>query len=149
MNNNQPRGIKMGQSTDGILVFGFDLGVEDESPDFLGEFDDLTDLLSDEAGLTEWRNDFTDAQSSAYFKTRRELEAACPVDIVLHCSGDYPMYILAIRGYEYSASRGSPEIIEMDKLIVDDAKIQAAKEWCEAHGIEWQEPKWVLASYWG
>jgi hypothetical protein len=83
-----------------------------------------------------------------YWEAQRAAEAACPVDIVSHCSGEYPMYIVAIRGTERTANRGSPEVIDPASLAVPAEKIEAAKAWCEAHRIEWQEPHWLLCSMW-
>lgn len=136
----------MGISSDGILCFGFDLGVEDESPEFLGEFEDLDEYLRDDANIPEWSKENSGRD---YFEKVKKVIDECPVDLRMHCSYDYPMYILTIRGTEIRASRGYPEKITPDMLSVQKEKIEAAKEWCENHGVEWQEPSWILCSIYG
>lgn len=139
----------MGQSTDGILAYGFDLGIEEEKPEWLGEHDDLEDLTAADAGLTEPATEnYKDPAWSAYWAAKRATEAACPIELVSHCSGKYPMYIMAVRGSVKTAKRGYPETLTADDLTVPPEKVAAAKAWCEAHGIEWQEAKWILASMW-
>lgn len=135
----------MGTSTDGILVFGFDIGVEDEQPleNILGEGEEFDDFIADEAGIEQWSENV----SADYWQRRKIAIKSCPVELVTHCSYNYPMYILAVRGTQLTASRGYPE--EVISLHVDQEKIDSAKNWCETHGIEWQEPKWLLCSLWG
>lgn len=144
----------MGISSDGLLVFGFPIGEEDENPlpNLLGDgedFEDFEDFIADEAGIGQWSDYFTDEQSSHYLAKKCEVVAACPVDLVRHCSYEYPMYFLAVRGTDRSASRGSPEEISLESMAVAPEKIEAAKQWCVEHNIEWQEPKWYLASLYG
>ena len=71
----------------------------------------------------------------------------CPVEIVLHCHDSVPMYLLAVRGTVKTAYRGVVEKVE--NFDVDPAKIEAARAWCSARGIEWKDPSWLLVSYWG
>ena len=137
----------MSQSTDGILAFGFDLGIEDEQPleHLLGEdFDDLDDFLASEAGIPPWNHD----SPEDYWNQKNAALAASPVELVSHCSGEYPMYILAVRGTYKNASRGYPEVLTPDYFTVPQEKINAARKWCEDHKVEWQEPSWILASMW-
>lgn len=136
----------MSVSTDGILVFGIDLG--EERPDFLYdeeneeelEFDDYLYSLS---GLPQWGEpDFNWDFMRDYLKDQR-------VDMTLHCSYNYPMFILSVRGTEHRNSRGTPTEIEVSDLKVSQEDIEALKKFCEDHDIEWQEPKWYLVSMWG
>lgn len=130
----------MGVSTNGILVFGIELG--EELPEFLEDFDD-----------TWW--DFTDSISgvadddSERWEKRRDFRDNFPVELVSHCSYEYPMYILAVNGTEITASRGSPEVIDPASLVVSPEKIEELRKFCEEYGIEWEEPKWYLCSMWG
>lgn len=115
----------MGVSTDGILVFGCDMGegedLEEDSPfGLLVKEDDDCDLPDD-----------------------------APVEVVRHCSYDYPMYILAVRGTKKRASRGYLQEIDPASFVIDGEKIAAAKAFAEARGIEWKDPKWFLCSLWG
>lgn len=125
----------MGVSTDGILVFGIDLG--EELPEFLEEFED-----------TWW--DFTDSISGETdYKKRSAFRDKFPVDLVRYCSYEYPMYILAVNGTETTVSRGYVEEIDPQQLTVEAEKIAALKNFCEEYGIEYSEPKWLLCSMWG
>lgn len=128
----------MGQSTDGILVFGIECG-EDEYPEFMEGFDDFDGYLDSLSGMPQWGEPGHD------FSASRAFREAVPADMVTHCSLDYPMYILAVRGTEISASRGY--VKEIETLDVDQARLAAFKTWCAERGIT-DEPKWLLCSLW-
>jgi hypothetical protein len=139
----------MGISSDGILVYGIDFGEEMPNPEW-EEHDeefDLDDLIAEEAGLPVWRENMTNQESTEYWAKKRELVAACPVEMVYYCSYDYSMHILAIRGTRLKASRGYAE--EVPTFEVDAEKKDAFKQWCESHGVEYSEPKWLLCSMYG
>lgn len=125
----------MGQSTDAILVFGIQLKEEDQTPEFLGDFDDFDEYVDNLNGL-----------SGADYKVRKDARESCPADMTMHCSLDYTMYVLSVRGTETVASRGYPK--EIKTLDVSATQIEAFKEWCAARGIESAEPKWLLCSMW-
>jgi len=134
----------MGVSSDGILYFGFQVGDEDEPPEWFGEFDedegfDFDDFICRKAGLPE----------DAPYDIRKHVIEACPVELYRFCSWEYPMYILGVRDAEHRARRGYIVEIDASELAVDQAKIDAFKAWCEANDIEWQEPKWLLCSMYG
>jgi len=139
----------MGQSTDGILVFGIDLG--EEYPESLldedGDEIELDDLLAKEAGLPAW-NEVPDNESSTYYKKKREVVDNAPVCLIRHCSCDYPMYIIGIPTTHVSANRGYPTTIDPKSLKVNQEQIDAFKTWCESHDIDYSEPKWLLCSDW-
>ena len=151
----------MGVSTNGILCFGFSITEEDEQPEFLenvvshwgeGEQPELSDLIYHEAGILPPHDNETEEQSSARWKVQREAEKVYPVDLVHHCSGDYPMYILVPREVpHFSASRGGPIGINLVAAAysVTPEVLGKFQAWCEAHDVEWQEPEWLLCSYWG
>ena len=134
----------MGVSTDAIVAFGFNLG--EEWPDGLKINDDdedstdFEDWIAEHLGLGDW-------QAEGYWERKREAVAAFPVDIITHCSYDYPEYFIAVRGTEQRARRGYPEKLEVPE--VGRAKIEAMREFCEKHGIEWEEPSWHIFSLWG
>jgi hypothetical protein len=128
----------MGVSTDGILVFGFPVGNEGEHPEFLGEHEDIDDFI---AG--EWKTGETD------YAVRKAVIDACPADLTLHCSYDYSMYIIAVRGTELKCSRGDAVEVSAEHLAVSPERIAAFKAWCETAGIDYQEPRWLLTSLWG
>lgn len=129
----------MGVSSDGILVYGIDLG--EEKPAFLDDYEDMDELLMAEGGQTQWGEPGHD------FKKQWAFLATCPVVLTLYCSYDYPMYIMAVRGTETSVNRGYVE--EITSLSVSEEKNDAFIAWCLAHGIENPEPKWLLASMYG
>ncbi len=143
----------MGVSTDGILAFGFDIGVEDsDEPEWMKKFklEDEDSFDFDEWLIKDtdnWYRGMPDAEAKALWAERYRLKAVCPIQFVIHCSYDYAMYILAIRGTYQSANRGSPLDANVERPAQE--KIDAAKVFCEQHGIPWQEPRWVLASLWG
>jgi len=131
----------MGVSSDGILVFGIELGREDELPEFLYtedgdeiEFDEMVDA---ELGI-----------SDLSYGERAEARKAYPVDLVWHCSYDYPMYILAVPGTEVSASRGYPHEFTDGLPTVTQEQIDALKAWAAERDIE-GEPCWILTSMYG
>ena len=154
----------MSRSSDGILAFGIDLGAKDEWEDwaefmprdlaeaFAGDCE-FENWLACEAGLGEYDHEgMTESERTAYFAKLRETKEACPVEEVLHCAYDYGMRILAVRGYEYRASRGYPEDITPDMLQVPAEKVQAFKQWLREHNVnldKLEEPHWILTSIYG
>jgi hypothetical protein len=136
----------MGQSTDALMAFGFDLG--EELPDsFTAGAEDGFEadefLLRDyDAGIPEW----TPGVGSDYWGKKDEALAKLPVDVITHCSGEYPMYFLAVRGTSRRATRGTPVVADQYQIGVD--QIAALRTFCEKHGIEWREPRWHIFSMW-
>ena len=126
----------MGVTSDGVLVFGFPIGEADEVPEFLGECDDMDDFIGG-----PWSNEGHDARAAKI--------NACPADLTLYCSYDYPMHILSVRGTELAANRGDALEVTPEHLAVAPERIAAFKAWCETNGIEYQEPKWLLCSMYG
>ena len=155
----------MSISSDGILVFGIDLGEAEqwaEWTDFMPR--DLAEAfqgdcefeewLAREAGLEEYDHEgMSERAKNAYFARMREIVAACPVEDVLHCAYDYGMIILAVRGYEHRASRGSPVDLTPDMLAPPPAeKVEAFKQWLREHNVNLDgldEPHWILTSIYG
>lgn len=155
----------MGVSTDGILVYGYNLGgdeggwevaeageygeweptwLDEEDPDTVG---DAERVLLASVGFTEddWRVD-------GYFDRKKEAEGRLGVELESYCSGDYPMYLLA--AHKIVVKRGyvkTVDFAELDRLRVEqdwDGKLQQA---LAALGVtpKQTEPAWLLASYWG
>ena len=127
----------MGVSTDGILVYGIPM---EEEFNFMGELytDEYIDHL---LGVEECEWD-----------VRRDARNACPVEIVSHCSYDYPMYIVALTGTRIWASRGYPVEVDPEKLNIDPEKIKEYHKFITDKGIpvpEGETPHWVLCSMWG
>jgi len=139
----------MGIDTDGILVFGIDF--DEELPEAWQNVEcfDFEDMVTDEANVPKLREDETEEEKHARWAAQIKAVDACPVELVYHCSEGLPMYILAIRGTRQVASLGHPEEILPHNLEVPQEKIDAMKKWMTEHDIEWQEPTWLLCSYWG
>lgn len=155
----------MGVSTNGQICYGVILDEEEEYP--WQEFDDDIDewwtcgilgfkhsfeMFTPEGnwiGGKEWPREERDK----YYQEKRDFEQAnpkLPVELVNYCSGDYPMWILAIPDTCNSARRGYPESFNPADLIVTDEQKQGLIEFCEKYGIKYQiEPSWYLSSYWG
>lgn len=95
-----------------------------------------------------------------YSEAKDRLEKECPIRIVSHCSYDYPMYVIAVRGddneksyrdeFYRSASRGYPEAIadaSGQLPPIPQEKIEAAQEFCREHGLPaFDEPKWLICT---
>jgi len=145
----------MGVSTDAILAFGFDLGDEEDQSlaSRLGaaddEFEDFEDWIAVQAGAVypAGHSGIDSPEYQAYRAKRDAAISACPVEMVMHCSHDYPMHFIAVRGTKSRAWRGSPQAIIAGPVAPE--LIDAMRAFCEAHGIEWQEPAWHIFSMWG
>jgi hypothetical protein len=103
----------MGVSSDGILVYGYDIGELEDSlygvvpEDYDDDFREwVEDKLLESVGFTE-----QDWEAEGYFDRKREAENRLGVEVVVHCSYEYPMYILGIKGTITRAWRGSPQLI--------------------------------------
>ena len=87
-----------------------------------------------------------------YFEERQVFDAAhsLPVSLVNYCSGDYPMYALAVPSTVLTATRGSPTMVYPESIMVaDDERAELLKFFAD-HGIDAPtEPAWLLTSYWG
>lgn len=86
-----------------------------------------------------------------YYDHQHTFEKAhpLPIKLVNYCSGDYPMYILAVPGNSKRASRGYPESFDPAELTVTQEEVDALLQFCDDYGIEHDEPKWWLSSYRG
>lgn len=153
----------MGQSTNAILCYGFEVGEEDEKPDWMQpegdneefDFDDfVASRFSDsirEPGEFHQENYEHDPaiqkQWSDYWAAKRELVKSAGVELVSHCSGDYPMYILAVKSSVITAHRGYPKRLPND-MVADPEWRKVLEGFCEKTGIPMQEPGYILCSNW-
>lgn len=137
----------MGQSTDAIIAYGLDLG--DEIEEF--EYDEadgfesaaMKRLLAEIVGFTEqWT-----PNKEGYFDRKRAAEESLGIEIITHCSCDYPMHFLAARGSENRAYRGSPQPV--GDLVVDPTWNGKIAKAMSVLGIKSEgEPAWTLFSNW-
>ena len=147
----------MGVSTDAILAYGFDLGEEEDQSMAErfgaqvedGESFDFEDWVAGRSGAVypAGHGGIDSPEYRAYAAKRDAAIAACPVEMVMHCSYDYPMYFLAIRGTESRARRGYPQAVVAGEVAPE--LVASARAFCEAHGIDWKEPAWHIFSMWG
>lgn len=111
----------MGDRSSPVVAFGFPIGAEEEV-----EIDGFPALVeaSDNLDDHEW-----------------------PVELVPHGHHEYRYWFLSVRG---TSDRGGDwgSVLHPPAMPPDADKVRAAKEWCAAHGIDWQEPRWsALAAY--
>lgn len=153
----------MSVSTDAILCYGFEVGDEDEKPAWMQpeegdeDFDFETFLVARLSDSIKEPGEFNKIsydhdpeirkQWSDYWAAKREFVKSVGVDLVSHCSGDYPMYILAAKASITRAHRGYPEKLP-DGMTADPGWPQILEVFCEKTGIQIQEPSWILCSNW-
>lgn len=142
----------MGMSSDGILVFGIDLG---ENPKFL--FDEENEEHMDIDGFIDKISDINEYN----YEKSKEAKAKLGIDMTLYCSYECPMYILAVPGTETNVSRGSVEVIDPDKMKISQEQLDKLKAFFDTYvvgpDVEYDEydykptfdPKWLLASMYG
>ena len=154
----------MGTSTNAYLMYGYDLGggdsgwrvqgideYDDWEPEWLNESEGLAESalnkLRAAAGFTE-----TDWRADGYFGRRNAIDEQLGVEIESHCSGDYPMYILAAK--KFTAYRGDVKALDAAELVAMvadedlDGKLARALEVLAFRPVD-KRPKWLLVSYWG
>jgi len=140
----------MSQSTDAILVFGIDYGGEPNFPwrDEDNEDLDLETWWAKLNGLSEPEVEFSEKTKPLfheYWEKKTELFKACPIEELTHCSGEYPMYILAVKGTEKKASRGYPEY----NVSLEPVDSFTLIKFCQDHNISMpSKPSWILCSDW-
>ncbi|MDB4330238.1 hypothetical protein N9948_00735 [bacterium] len=167
----------MGQSTDGLLFYGFcptdeDGKIEDEgwvAPwDEIEDVDSWEDYFAYKKGWKDTSGYFTPEGEYAFEKgTTESFEAekkwredrekksdilkipTCEVNS--HCHGECPMPYICVKESHTSASRGYPETIDA-KVMTDPDKLaewdQELKAFCDFMDIKFEQPKWMLASMW-
>ncbi len=150
----------MGQSTDAYLFYGFEFHDAESGDDGMW-YDDADTVLG---GENDWEHEYAirkgapkpavpyeqDKEAHQNFGTasRKATEASgCTIDS--HCSGDYPVYFVCIRESYLSAWRGNPTEVPEGHTIPPVEWADLLHDFCVTMGIEWRDPKWLLASYWG
>lgn len=140
----------MGQSTDAIIAFGFDLGED------LSDFKGLTEARKHEDGFTAGFDEMIGikpykTEGWVSFAEDERIRAEAPVALIRHCSVDYPMYFLAVPGTEQRASRGDPVDLEKRLPEISSGQLSAFISWCMKYEIELPRsgPSWHIFSDWG
>lgn len=172
----------MGQSTDAYLFYGYTwdeeghkLFKDDEKewtevlllsvghPDPWTSYheDGIDNLPYKEQGpaFEQWQQE-TNAQGITnrealdnWHKAKRSVEEQSSCGIDSHCSGDYPMPFVYLKGRYFRAWRGdAQEINPNDVINVGEEDIQRLNDFCKALDIDMTNakgPGWFLVSYWG
>lgn len=156
----------MGTSTNAYLYYGFDFYDPDEHEEnevVHGEesWDDLymtkigkgndSRLYEDEL-YKRPANDpermAEEKKRDAYWERKKEeIQKLGGIMIDSHCHHEHSVYFVCAEFV--SASRGNPVEVPDPLPTPDKDKIERMREFCKIMGIEWQEPSWRLASYWG
>ena len=156
----------MGVSTDAILCYGFLVGDEGGGyeglewlpEDQYGEQMGFEEFVAGLYGLAK-PAEFLDrsvAERFAYYDKKRVLLAGVGVQLVSHCSDQYPMFVLAAKKSWSVANRGLPKELGQwvggkieEALTVQDEWTAQLRDFCEKAGIPFVEPQWILCSTWG
>ena len=130
----------MGLSTDAILFYGFEVEEGYEFP-----WDDPEGCDEIEDWWMKLHGDATEEEKYGFQYVKRN---PLPIEVIYHCSCEYPMYGLAIPKTSMTASRGYP--ISFNELPYPSTEqMVELLEFCDKCGIEKPEKlSWVLCSQW-
>lgn len=151
----------MGVSNDALLVYGVDL--KEQNPgitlrefhgldieDYYEESYDFEDVLIEKAARKDGVSDLVISIDMPYEVIRRVLEnrkrviETCPIEVIMYCTDEHPMYFLAVRGAKITAGCGYAQEVKPEFLSVPQEKIDAATKWCQENGLSFDNPKWLL-----
>ena len=158
----------MGVSTDGQISFGISFDEDFEFPWNEDKYEgDIQEWWLDVTGFKpKWYpytpdGDYKDGADSEdprigqYHDEKSQwlAENPLPVEEIIHCSYDYPMYIIAALHTYKNANRGYPISFEPSELKVDEDRKKDLIDFCEEYldlsEVEDKEPKWWLSSLMG
>ena len=140
----------MGQSTDGILFYGVELGEPYEvktasNEDWIFDHWAWSNRYAERKGIVqqegESREDFYDR------KTKTIEASGCEVGT--HCSGDCPMLYVSVK--EFIARQGDPDKLNAKDFVpLPDAE-EKLRAFFEVMGLVFDpaDVSWYLVSYWG
>ncbi len=102
----------MSIASDGILAFGWNLGDDLDLGWLDPENSDIGDQIDKRllAKLASFTEEFVPEIN--YWERRNAAKDNIGVELIIHCSYDYPMYFLSAKGSASYAYRGSPVTIE-------------------------------------
>lgn len=146
----------MGISTNAVLFFGFTFAEGDDClGNFLGdwemEYAGKKGLAAPDFDFPEDGDPDRDAKKKLwreYWDAVNELIGASGCKMDAHCSSEYPMWYVCVGISEKTASRGNPLELALEDLVVGDDWVIMLRDFCDKVGIEWEEPKWWMASDW-
>jgi hypothetical protein len=146
----------MGVSTDGQICFGILLNEETpwEVVDDDGEkiYEDIEDWWLEIKGFNPPVSYAENWEQWYEYKKNFKKENPLPVTLVNACSGEYPLWILAISVTLIEANRGCPVAFDpAEELITWPNNVKILTDFCQEHEINIgdETPKWWLSSYWG
>ena len=91
-----------------------------------------------------------------YYNHRNSFEKSLPelpIELVWHCSYDYPMFIIALPDTKKIAWRGAPRKVSIGEMMRAPVIYGTSKivEFCNKYGIDISEltPSWWLVSMYG
>lgn len=152
----------MSQSTNGQLCYGILFPEGFEFP-----WDDLK-YGNDDSLKTWWRevNGFKHAKEvfdsdgnyidgmtdDAYFMEGHDFDKShpLPVELINYCSGDCPMFILAVPSTVIISRRGYPEVVSLK--VWPQIDFEALADFLKNHSLDngdGNKCQWYLSSYWG
>lgn len=155
----------MGVCTDGIIFYGIEYGedlperagVVVDSVDWWYGADDIYDKkMGVKAPIYPERSDFEGPKEweealDEYGAAAKRIEDARGCELSTHCSGEYPIYYLALNYKHRVSPRGYSicfnVVDNFFKVGPEDDKI--IENYCEIMGLKYSQPKWYLASYYG
>ena len=127
----------MGVSTDAYLFYGFTIYDAEEGIGTPPQWEPQED--GEDPNWSNWEY-YCDAATVARLKDLK-------IMIGYHCHSDYPIYFICPKETWVFASRGYP--VGIKSLNVPVGAHTRLRQACELLGIEFQQPKWIMASYWG
>lgn len=153
----------MGVSTDGIIFFGFNSVTDDEYAEECHpvseevfeshgiEGEDWEELLAVKSGAKHPGPWIDDEEPKGWSEFRDKVskivkDMGCEIDY--HCSGDYPLYYVAVTGVGARAYRGETTVLKPEDFIAKQEWTEKLKKFCELLGIKYREPEWHLCSCW-
>jgi hypothetical protein len=144
----------MSTSTDGQLCYGLTF---EEDYEFPWDGMDLDEWWRDiegcpvESPYAEGGDYKPGITINDYFEQRRRWDDdnPLPIELVNCCSGDCPIWILAIPASVMFCRRGYPLAFDRVDLTVTYEDVQKLLGFCKRFDIEVTELKWLLSSYWG
>ena len=98
-----------------------------------------------EARVKAWK------KSVGYDDQHKRTQAAvdaCPFDETYGGVGDYSYCVVILRGTEIAHADFGPEVIDPLKMQIPSAKLLAAMEWANKHGLDWK-PAWLAVPFYG
>ena len=144
----------MSQSPTAKLCYGISFPEEDHEFPWSAD-DSLEDWWRKVNGYLGEYPDWNDRPAVAKFQEERaafDADNPCPVEDVIHCSYDFPYYILAVPSTLRVVDWGGTLVVDPAALTVEPEKIAALHDFCAKHGIEIPEESdegWLMSTIYG